>query len=260
MTIGYITGSGFYDLPGFKSEIVNTRFGEAHLLCGQTKEGRSVILLPRHRLGHEYLPHQINHRANLLALKEAGANAIISFSICGVVNPDWPLAAPFLATDLFYPDNRLGDGSICTLFTQPGEIARGHLLAGSFFNQSLRKQVSEILAAAGPVPLSGCYAHVPGPRLDSKAEIAALRTAGVGFLSQTCGPEAILANELEIPYALVGFGVDYANGVQPERTPVETLNANMKQAKTCFESIITKLSNCTEHSPPEFENFIYRFE
>jgi purine nucleoside phosphorylase len=260
MTLAYITGSGFYDLPGFKREIANTRFGEAHLLRGQTKEGRSVILLPRHRNRHEYLPHQINHRANLLALKEAGAGAIISFSICGVVNPDWPLAAPFLATDLYYPDNRLGDGSMCTLFTEPGETSRGHLLAGSFFNQSLRKQISEILAAAVQAPLSGCYAHVPGPRFDSKAEIAALRGAGVDFLSQTCGPEAILANELEIPYALVGFGVDYANGVQPEPTPVETLNANMKQAKTCFESIIEKLSNSAQYSPPEFENFIYRFE
>lgn len=260
MTIGYLTGSGFYHLPGFKSEITKTRFGEAHLLRGHTDRGDSVLLLPRHRSGHQLLPHQINHRANLLALQESGAEVVISCSICGVVNPDWPLAVPFLATDLYYPDNRLGDGSICTLFTEPGQKSRGHLIASSLCNHALNRQLAETLSATTTQPFQGCYAHVPGPRFDSRVEIAALRRAGVDFLSQTCGPEAILANELELPYALVGFGVDYANGVRVHPTPVETLNANMQKAKTCFASLIDTLSARIEHSPPKFENFIYRFE
>lgn len=258
MTIGYITGSGFYDLPEFNAQIVETRFGPAHLLRGSVAN-QSVLILPRHLPGHVYLPHQINHRANLLALREAGAEAIVSCSVCGVINPDWHLGTPFLASDLYYPDNRLGDGSICTIFTEPGEVGRGHLLPNSFFNKSLNVRIRKVLTSVGTKPNEGCYAHVPGPRFDSRSEIAALRSSGIDFLSQTCGPEAILANELELPYALLGFGVDYANGVVLERTPVETLRTNLARGKACFESLIQSLS-ATEEAPPVFENFIYRFE
>jgi len=83
----------------------------------------------RHGQGHRFLPHQINHRANLLALKEAGGTAVVSFSVCGLLRSDWPLAAPLLATDLFFPENRLGDGSACTLFTEPGEPGRGAVIS-----------------------------------------------------------------------------------------------------------------------------------
>ncbi|NBB79962.1 MAG: phosphorylase [Verrucomicrobia bacterium] len=259
MHIGYITGSGFYDLPGFSEARVKNRFGEARLLHGSVGAGHAVTLLPRHRTGHALLPHQINHRANLLALKEAGVDVVVSFSVCGVINPNWPLAAPFLASDLYYPDNRLGDGSTCTLFTEPGETGRGHLLPESFFNTTLLARIRSILISSGNEPLDGCYAHVPGPRFDSRVEIAALRATGVDFLSQTCGPETILANELELPYALVGFGVDYANGVSDERTPVETLKTNLQRGKDCFEFIVKQLSGADEPAP-EFENFVYRFE
>ena len=259
MKVAYITGSGFYDLRGFEEDSIKTRFGEVHLLRGDLGGDHPAILLPRHQAGHALLPHQINHRANLLALKQAGVDAVVSCSVCGVVNPAQPLATPFLASDLYYPDNRLGDGSICTIFTEPGESARGHLLPTSFFNPSLGERIREVLTVTSAKPSDGCYAHVPGPRFDSRTEITALRSYGVDFLSQTCGPEAILANELELPYALVGFGVDYANGVSAERTPVATLNANLRAAKACFESLISGLS-ATEEAPPAFENFIYRFE
>lgn len=258
MFVGYITGSGFYDLAGFHERSMATRFGPVDLLQG-TVGGHPAIVLPRHQAGHTHLPHQINHRANLLALKEAGVDAVVSCTVCGVANPDWQLGAPFLASDLYYPDNRLGDGSICTIFTEPGEAGRGHLLPTSFFNPSLRSQIHRVLSAVGTAPTDGCYAHVPGPRFDSRAEIRALRAAGVDFLSQTCGPETILANELELPYALLGFGVDYANGVSTERTPVDTLKANLTLGKACFESLIRGLST-TGEAPPAFENFIYRFE
>lgn len=255
--IGYITGSGFYDMPGFVGETVENRFGQVRLLRGSAG-GRPTVLLPRHGTGHRNLPHHINHRANLLALKEAGVTAVVSCSVCGVVNPGWAPGGPFLADDLFFPDNRLGDGTVCSVFTEAGEPGRGHLLAASFFNDALNGRIRAALAAAGNGPKTGCYAHVPGPRFNAKAEIRALRAAGVDFLSQTCGPEAVLANELELPYALAGFGVDYANGVSAEPTPVETLTENLERAKSCFESLIGALS-VAGGSVPSFENFVYRF-
>ena len=69
----------------------------------------------------------------------------------------------------------------------------------------------------------GCYGHVDGPRFNTKAEIRALAAAGVTAVSQTAGPETVLAGEAELPFALMGYATDYANGVQPEPTPVERL-------------------------------------
>lgn len=253
--LAYITGSGFYDHPAFAPEEVSTRFGAVTVYRGDIN-GRPALLLPRHGKGHRDLPHQINHRAHLSALKQAGATAVISCSVCGLLRPDWSLAAPLLAADLYFPDNRLGDGSACTLFTEPGGPGRGHLLAGSLFHSSL-VQAIDAWIGEDPSPLRGTYAHVPGPRFNTRTEIRALQAAGCDVLSQTCGPEAVLANELELPYALLGFSIDYANGVPESPTPVETLNENLVKAKTLFTSLIETFS------PPEnglaFENFVYRF-
>lgn len=254
--LAYITGSGFYDHPAFVPVEVFTRFGVVTLYRGDIN-GRPTLLLPRHGKGHRDLPHHIHHRAHLSALKQTGATSVISCSVCGLLRADWPLATPLLASDMYFPDNRLGDGSACTLFTEPGESGRGHLLAGSFFHASLVEKI-EASISTNPSPLRGTYAHVPGPRFNTRTEIRALQTAGCDFLSQTCGPEAVLANELELPYALLGFGIDYANGVSKTPTPVETLNENLVKAKTVFTSLIETFS------PPEnefaFENFVYRFE
>ena len=67
----------------------------------------------------------------------------------------------------------------------------------------------------------GCYGHVDGPRFNTEAEIRGLAAAGVTAVSQTAGPETVLAGEAELPFALLGYATDYANGVQPEPTPVE---------------------------------------
>ncbi len=255
--LAFITGSGFYDMDGFSPGEHATRFGPATLLSGEI-EGRPVLLLPRHGRGHRHLPHHIPHRAHMTALKEAGATAVVSCSVCGIVNPDWEIGTPLLAEDLWFPGNRLGDGSACTVFDRPGEPGRGHLLAGSFFHRGLSGAVAGVFRAAGLDCPEGCYAHGEGPRFNSRAEIRSLRAAGVDFLSQTCGPEAVLANELELPYALAGFGVDFANGVRDEPTPVEVLRANLERAREAFVGLMRALA--AEDRSHSFENFVYRFE
>ena len=70
----------------------------------------------------------------------------------------------------------------------------------------------------------GCYGHVDGPRFNTQSEIRMLMQAGVTAVSQTAGPETVLAGEAKLPYALLGYATDYANGVKPEApTPVEEL-------------------------------------
>lgn len=248
--LAFITGSGLYDHDELTAEEFDTPFGTSILLHGKVN-GRQVLMISRHGPGHAALPHQINHRANLWALKEAGASAVISCSVCGVLNPDWPLGLPLVTQDIYFPDNRLGDGSACTLFQQPGEPGRGHLLAGSL----LHTELTDSIAACEGNSRSGVYGHVPGPRFNSLVEIRALQQAGVDFISQTCGPEAVLANELELPYALAAFGIDYANGVSTAPTPLEVLQENLEKSRNVFLNLIEKIP------PPAsgFENFVYRF-
>jgi len=255
--IAFITGSGFYDLTGFAAKREPTRFGEAQFYCGKL-DGVEALLLPRHGAGHHYLPHQINHQANLVALKKAGAKAVVSLSVCGALDPSIQLGAPILANDIYFPENRLGDGATCTIFTEPGASGRGHLLASSLVNDGLSDAASQVIQAEFKGVQRGAYGSVNGPRFNTKCEVAALRHAGVGFISQTCGPEAVLANELELPYALVGFAVDYANGVTAAPTPVEELQANLVASKAFFERLMQGLTQLNPQ--PTFSNFVYRFE
>ena len=74
-----------------------------------------------------------------------------------------------------------------------------------------------------PIRDGGVYGHVDGPRFNTRAEIRGLAACGVTHVSQTGGPEAVLCGEAELPYALLGYATDYANGVTDEATPVQTL-------------------------------------
>jgi len=251
--LAFLTGSGLYDHDDLAPTTIDTPHGAVRLFRG-TVNGRDILMLPRHGEGHAALPHQIPHRAHLTALAEAGATAVISCSVCGVLNPDFSLGAPFVANDVYFPENRLGDGSACTLFQTPGQSGRGHLLAESLVHADL----ADAVANATGAEQRGVYAHQTGPRFNTKVEIRALRRAGVDFLSQTCGPEAVLANELELPWALAGFAIDYANGVAEEPTPIDVLNQNLENSRESFLKLIHNLREPAAGFP--FTNFVYRFE
>lgn len=254
--IGYIVGSGFYDQPGFTLSEVETRFGRVSVWLGRGGS-QPVALVSRHGPGHERLSNHVNHRANLLALKQVGVTAVVSCSVCGVLRGDWPIGQPLLASDLYFLSNRLPGGELCTVFDQPGEPGRGHLIAGSLLDGSLSAAIDQVWRQQGRPAQAGVYGHVDGPRLNTKTEVGALRTAGVDFISQTCGPEAVLANELELPYALAAFGVDHANGVVSPPTAPEVLGANLVAGTKAFRVLIEALVE-----PPagfRFANFVYRF-
>ncbi|MEO0794531.1 MAG: MTAP family purine nucleoside phosphorylase [Verrucomicrobiota bacterium] len=256
--IAFITGSGFYDFAGLDVQYVETPFGEAQFLAG-TIGDRKALLLPRHGAQHTNLPNHINHQANLVALKQAGATAIVSLSVVGILDPNLPLGQPLVAKDIHFPDNRLSSGEICTIFDQAGDPARGHLLAESLVNHSLNAAIQSLAEGQSMQAASeGVYGHVNGPRFNTKSEIKALQAAGVDFISQTCGPEAVLANELELPYSLVCFGVDYANGVQTTPTPIEELQGNLAASKSFFDHLVLGLAEPEGGYP--FSNFVYRFE
>jgi len=242
MRIGILTGSGTYALPGIEAdgepELVETRYGAAPVTSGRLA-GVDVLHISRHRPGHELLSSQVTHQANIAALKERGARAILAVTVCGALDRDLSLGSLVVFDDLHFIANRLPDGSICTLFTEPGERGRGHWIYEQPFSEPLRQALIDGAREAGHhVRDGGCYGHVDGPRFNTKSEIRMLRNCGVTVVSQTAGPETVLAGEAEIPYALIGYATDYANGVKAEATPVDELVRLIGNSGNVFASAL----------------------
>ena len=241
MRIGIITGSGTYALPGLVGsapEPVATPFGPAPVSEG-TLGGVDVLHVSRHREGHALLSSAVTHQANISALSAAGAGAILAVTVCGSCDPDLALGSLIVFDDLHFPSNRLPDGSLCTLHTEPGAPGRGHWIFERPFSEPLRRSLLAGARAAGaPVRDGGCYGHVDGPRFNSRTEIRALRQAGVTAVSQTAGPEATLAGEAGVPYALLGYATDYANGVVEEATPVGELIRLVEASTATFAAAL----------------------
>jgi len=260
MPIGIITGSGTYALPGFDGsgpESVPTPWGEA-LVSRGTFAGAEVLHVSRHGAGHPRLSNHVTHRANIAALKALGASGVLAVTVCGAVDPAATLGSLVCFDDLHFLSNRLPDGDICTFFNQPGAPERGHWIYEGPFASDLRRALLEGAAAAGvEVRDGGCYGHVDGPRFNTRAEIRSLAAAGVTAVSQTAGPETVLSGEAELPYALLGFLTDYANGVKDEATPVDTLVEMMAASTSIFARVLAAtVALVREPRPP---GIVYRF-
>lgn len=226
MRIGIITGSGTYALPELETgeaEDVATPYGSARVTSG-TLAGAEILHLSRHGDGHARLSSAVTHQANIAALRDLGAEAILAVTVCGACDPTLELGSLVVFDDLHFLANRLPDGSLCTLHTEPGAPGRGHWIFDGPFSPPLREALLAGAREVGhPVRDGGCYGHVDGPRFNTRTEIRMLAAAGVTCVSQTAGPETTLAGEAKIPYALLGYATDYANGVHEEPTPVQEL-------------------------------------
>ncbi len=244
MKIGLISGSGTYRWPGLEhasAEECATRFGFVELTAGRLR-GVEVLHLARHGSGHAQLSNQLNHRANLSALVENGVDAILSFTVCGAVEAAVPLGSVIAFNDFHFPSNRFPDGSPCTWHHTPGAAGRGHWVFDNPFCEPLRRTV---LAACRDLEVvlipEGCYGHVDGPRFNTQSEIAALSAAGVTAVSQTAGPEAELAGEAGVPFVLVGYVTDYANGVSADAAQVTDIAARISQST----EVLAEVANAT---------------
>jgi 5'-methylthioadenosine phosphorylase len=242
MRIGIITGSGTYALPGFEDAEpgeVMTEFGTAFVTEGRFAE-HDVLHVSRHLPGHPRLSHQVTHQANIAALRDRGAEAILAVTVCGAVDRAVELGTLIVFDDLHFLANRLPDGSICTLHVEPGRPGRAHWVYESPFSAPLRQALLAGAAEAGLAARDGgCYGHVDGPRFNTRTEIRMLAQCGVTAVSQTAGPEIVLAGEASIPYALVGYATDYANGVHPEPTPVDELMRLIQASPAAFAATLT---------------------
>jgi purine nucleoside phosphorylase len=262
MEIGVITGSGTYALPGFEGgapEPVPTPWGEA-LVSRGTFAGVAVAHVSRHGAGHVRLSNHVTHRANIGALRQLGVDAVLAVTVCGAVDPSVELGSLMCFDDLHFPANRLPDGSLCTFFAEAGDPARGHWIYEDPFAPGLRRAVLGAAEGIGvPVRDGGCYGHVDGPRFNTRAEIRGLAAAGVTAVSQTAGPETVLAGEAELPFALIGYATDYANGVQPEPTPVARLLELIEASTGTFARLLAAVLPRIDASALAPPGVVYRF-
>ncbi|GAA5170959.1 S-methyl-5'-thioinosine phosphorylase [Viridibacterium curvum] len=207
-----IGGSGLSKLSSLdeeRREVVRTPYGEPSgpLLFGQVG-GKQVVFLARHGYGHSIPPHAVNYRANIWALKQAGAEGIVSVASVGGIRADLGpgmLAVPSQVLDYTWGRKATYfDGSDSKVvhidFTEP-------------YDAALRTRILRAAQAAGqPVLDGGVYATTQGPRLESAAEINRLERDGADMVGMTGMPEAALARELDIPYAAIAVVANHAAG------------------------------------------------
>ena len=227
--LAIIGGSGLTQLANLnviRREVVRTPYGEPSgaLIFGRLCE-HPVVFLARHGYGHTIPPHRVNYQANLWALKEAGAETIISVASVGGIRADLcpgTLVVPDQIIDYTWGrKSSFHEGTdepvVHIDFTEPYDAAvRGRILAAA--------------AAAGEKIFDGAvYAATQGPRLETAAEINRLERDGADVVGMTGMPEAALARELGIPYAAINVVAYYAAGRADS------------SARICFDSIETVL-------------------
>ncbi len=260
-TVGVITGTGTYALGETgPADVVETPYGKARVARGAAGPVE-VLHVARHEPGHRRLSNQVQHRANIDALKRLGADCVVAVTVCGAIDHSVPLGSLIVFDDLHFIGNRLADGSLCTFHDEPGAPGRGHWIFERPFAAGPRQALLDAAIAAGvPARDGGCYGHVDGPRFNSRAEIRSLALAGVTAVSQTAGPETVLAGEAELPYALLGYVTDYANGVSDPPTPVQELLRLIEASGAVFASVLAEALERLGSASLEPSGVIYRFD
>jgi len=205
--LGIIGGSGLYELPGLE-EARELRFespwGEPSDSLKIGRIGRTrVAFLPRHGRGHRLSPSGINYRANIDVLKRAGVTDLISVSACGSYREDLPPGS-FVLVDQFV-DRTFGRESS---FFGNGCVA--HVSFADPVSPSLQARVARAAEAEGiAVRRGGTAVCMEGPQFSSRAESLTYKALGYDVVGMTSMPEAKLAREAEISYALIAMVTDY---------------------------------------------------
>ena len=205
--LGIIGGSGVYDVAGLEDarwERVISPWGDVSddLLFGRI-EGVEMVFLPRHGRGHVHSPSSINYRANIDALKRAGCTDLISVSACGSFREELP-PGHFVLADQFIDRTHARDKSF---------FGRGFVAHVSLAHPVCPRLVGALQEAARLENIAcrrgGVYLAMEGPQFSTLAESRLYRSWGCDVIGMTAMPEAKLAREAELPYALVAMVTDY---------------------------------------------------
>ncbi len=207
--LGIIAGSGLYNIGKMKEKSVPTPYGKA-ILYSLRLEDEDVLFIPRHMTDHSIPAHKVNYKANIWALEEEGATALLSFYSSGIISKykpgDLVLLEDFIG--LYTP----------TSFYDSFESGIRHADMSRPFDKGVCDLVKEG-AHSGRIKLQkgGIIATTRGPRFETAAEIKVLRIAGANLVNMTAAYEVTLANELELPIAGIAIGTNLACGVRGTR-------------------------------------------
>jgi 5'-methylthioadenosine phosphorylase len=205
--LGVIGGSGLYEIEGMThvEEVrVDTPFGAPSDAIVRGRLGDTTMLfLPRHGRGHRVAPHEINFRANVCAMKKLGAAQLVSISAVGSMKED---IAPgdFVVVDQFIDLTKRR----APTFFEDGIVA--HVGFSDPVCADLARALGDAATRAGArVHRGGTYVCIEGPPFSTRAESLLYRSWGVSVIGMTGMPEAKLAREAELPYALLALATDY---------------------------------------------------
>lgn len=259
--VGAIVGSAFSldfvaELNGREIRI-DTPWGPWPLWEVEAEAG-SALVSYRHEAPHRYLPNQIPYRAQATALALAGCRSLLVTSSVGVLDADLPLYQPLLVSDILTMDNRLPDGSACTLFVQPSERHAHLVLKEGLISHRLTNAVGEICTAEGAPVINGVvFGYAGGPRTKTAAENHAWHLIGAQVNSMTVAPEVVLANELEIPCAVLAVGHKYSLASDSGPVDRESISRSLQASESVMRRIVARFLRSAR--PVPFLNELYRF-
>ena len=227
--LAIIGGTGLSSLEGLRlegEEPVATPWGEtsAPLVRGRYA-GREVLFLARHGNPHVLPPHRINYRANIHALKQAGAEAILGINAVGGITPAMTPGSIVIPDQII--DYTWGRGHT---FFEDGLEDVTHVDFTCPYTPALRRQlVSAAESVHAPVADGGTYGATQGPRLETAAEITRMEREGCDLVGMTGMPEAALARELGLDYAAICMVVNHAAGKTGEEITMDMIRDNLDE-------------------------------
>jgi 5'-methylthioadenosine phosphorylase len=242
--LGVIGGSGLYDFPALEQVehfFPDTPFGKpsAPIALGRLS-GRKVAFLARHGIGHILNPTEVNYRANIWAMKMAGVDRLVSVSACGSLRED------FVPGEIVIPD-QLFDFTKTRNRSFFGEGLVVHVNTSDPFCKELSTTLFQTVTSYGVnAHIGGSLITIEGPRFSTKAESNVFRSWGMSLIGMTTSPEAFLAREAEICYAVMAHVTDYDVWHISEATVsvemvVKTLHQNTEVAQRTILSLVEKL-------------------
>ncbi|GAB4521601.1 MAG: S-methyl-5'-thioadenosine phosphorylase [Amphiplicatus sp.] len=257
--LGVIGGSGVYaieDLDDAERLDIDTPWGAPSdgLVRGRFN-GVTVIFLARHGPGHRLTPGAINYRANIDALKRAGASDVVSLSACGSLREDLS-PGTFVLVDQFVDRTSGREKS----FFGPGFVA--HVSLAEPVCPALRAALGEACRAIGvPFADGGTYVCIDGPQFSTRAESRLYRAWGCDVIGMTNMPEARLAREAELPYASVAMVTDYDCWREADKAVevgdvIAVLKSNAAAARRLLDRLTRHLGPVRTPSPLGIETVL----
>jgi purine nucleoside phosphorylase len=256
--VAAIVGSAFASACPWPLEPIGIATAHGPWTLHRVRRGsREAFVSFRHGHPHTFLPHQIPWRAQAAALAEVGVGALLVTSSAGVLDPALPLHAPIVVGDLLMLDNRLPDGTACTMWPEP-HPEHGHLVYDEGpLSERLLAQLRPLWEANGPLAGPAVFGWQLGPRIKTAAENRMWRQLGAQVDSMTLAPEVVLANELGIATVAVVVGHKHSGPDAPALSDDASVDASLRAGRDPLLAVIDTFLHHAEPTLPG--NALYRF-